>query len=49
VDHDTLRDDLTISDPKAYTKPWTGQQIFELKPSWHLGEYVCEDNMTDPR
>jgi hypothetical protein len=49
VDHDTLEDDLTIIDPKAYSKPWTGQQIFELKPSWHLGEYICEDNMTDPR
>ncbi len=49
VDHDTLQDDVTIIDPKAYTKPWTGQQIFVLKPSWHLGEYICEDNMTDPR
>jgi hypothetical protein len=49
VDHDTLQDDLTINDPKAYTKPWSGQQIFELKPSWRLGEYICEDNMTDPR
>jgi hypothetical protein len=49
LDHDTLQDNLTIIDPKAYTKPWTGQQIFELKPSWRLGEYVCEDNMTDPR
>jgi hypothetical protein len=49
VDRDTLQDDLTINDPKAYTKTWTGQQIFELKPSWHLGEYICEDNMTDPR
>jgi len=49
VDRATLTDDLTIADPKAFTKPWTGQQAFELKPSWHLGEYICEDNMADPK
>jgi hypothetical protein len=48
VDHDTLQDDLTIDDPKAYQRPWTGQQIFKLKPTWHLAEYICEDNMSDP-
>jgi hypothetical protein len=46
-DHDTLVDDVTIDDPKAYTKPWTGQQIFKLRPAWHLLEYVCEDNMLE--
>lgn len=45
VDYDTLQDDLTIDDPRAYEKPWAGQQIFKLKPDWHLIEYVCEDNM----
>jgi hypothetical protein len=48
VDRDTLQDDLTIDDPRAYTKPWTGQQVFKLKPTWHLFEYVCEDNMAVP-
>jgi hypothetical protein len=48
VDHDTLQDDLTIEDPKAFVRPWTGQQIFKLKPTWHLAEYICEDNMSDP-
>ncbi len=46
IDHDTLQDDLTIDDPRAYTKPWTGRQVFTLKPSWHLLEYICEANMT---
>jgi hypothetical protein len=45
VDHDTLQDDLTVDDPKAYAKPWTGQQIFQLKPGWEITEYVCEDNV----
>jgi hypothetical protein len=44
VNHDTLQDDLTIDDPRAYAKPWTGQQVFKLKPAWRLSEYVCEDN-----
>jgi len=43
TDHETLEDDITIDDPKAYTKPWTGQQFFKLRPNWHLIEYVCED------
>jgi hypothetical protein len=45
IDHDTLQDDITIDDTKAFTKPWTGQQIFQLKPGWEITEYVCEDNV----
>ena len=43
VDHDHLIDDLTIEDPKAYTKPWTGHLTFVLKPKWTLAEAFCED------
>jgi hypothetical protein len=46
VNHDTLTIDLTIDDPKAYTKPWGGHEIFELKPTWNIGEMICEDNVT---
>ena len=46
VDHDTLEHDLTFDDPKAYTKPWTAQVIYELKPTWNIMEYSCEDNAT---
>jgi len=49
VDHDTLQDDLTIDDPKAYKKPWTGRQIFKLRANWHLLEYVCQDERTGAR
>jgi hypothetical protein len=48
VDHETLQDDITIDDPKAYTKPWTGQRTFKLRPGWHLMEYICEDHMEEP-
>jgi hypothetical protein len=46
VSHDILTIDVQIADPKAYTKPWGGRMIFELKPDWNLGEMVCEDNIT---
>jgi hypothetical protein len=46
VNHDTLTIDTTIEDPKAYTKPWGGHAIYELKPDWNLGEMVCEDNIS---
>jgi hypothetical protein len=48
VDHGTLQDDFTINDPKAYTKPWTGQRIFKLRTGWQLMEYICEDHMEEP-
>ena len=44
VDYDTLEDNFTIDDPKAYTKPWTGQRVFRLKAGWELLEDICEDN-----
>lgn len=44
VDHDTLEDDFTIEDAKAFTKPWTAQQRYKLKPGWEIAEYVCENN-----
>jgi len=40
--HDHLVDDITIEDPKAYTKPWTARLEFKLQP-WKLTEQFCED------
>lgn len=44
VPPDILEVDLTIDDPKAYTKTWTASQFFQLRPKWNLMEMVCEDN-----
>jgi hypothetical protein len=44
VDHDTLVDEYTIDDPKAYTKSWITQRTFKLKPEWQIQEYVCAEN-----
>ena len=44
VDHDTLVDDFTIEDPKAFTKPIAVQQVYKLKPGWEVQEFVCTEN-----
>lgn len=44
IDHNTLVDDFTFEDPKAYTKAWTVQQVYDLKPDWKIRENVCEEN-----
>jgi hypothetical protein len=41
-DHDHLIDDITIDDPKAYTKLWNAHLEFKLRP-WKLTEQFCED------
>jgi hypothetical protein len=35
--------DVTIDDPKTFTKPWTVKLPFELFPDTELMEYVCEN------
>jgi hypothetical protein len=44
IDHDSLVIDLTVDDPKAYTKPWSAKLNFQLRPDWKIMEHVCEDN-----
>ena len=36
--------EITIDDPKTYTKPWKNTRIFTLRPDWELMEYSCEEN-----
>jgi hypothetical protein len=46
VNHDKLQIELTIEDPKVYTKPWTAHLFYSLQPGWSLLEQFCEDNDT---
>lgn len=39
--------EITLEDPKAFTKPWTNKRIFTLKPDWEIMEYSCEENNKD--
>ncbi|MBV9508625.1 MAG: hypothetical protein JO323_26870 [Acidobacteriia bacterium] len=41
----TLQIEITIEDPKAYTKPWGAQLQFRAHPKWNITEMVCEDNV----
>jgi hypothetical protein len=38
---------LTIDDPKAYTKPWTVNLQLNANPDTELIEYVCDENEKD--
>jgi hypothetical protein len=44
VSQNMLQVNITIEDPKAYTKPWTAERRFDLKPGWEIGEEICEEN-----
>ncbi len=39
--------ELTIDDPKAYTKPWTVHLAFTANTDTDLIEYVCDENEKD--
>jgi hypothetical protein len=48
---DTIAYEITVDDPKVFTRPWS--QMFEIKakPEWDkdgLWEYVCEENNRCP-
>jgi len=40
--------DVTIDDPKAYTKPWNVKLSWRLVPDTDLIESICEENNKDP-
>ena len=44
VNYGRLEIDLTIDDPKAYTKPWTVRVNHRLSPSDQLIEFICNEN-----
>jgi hypothetical protein len=39
--------EVTIDDPKAFTKPWKNTRVFTLRPDWEVMEYSCEENNKD--
>lgn len=44
VDGNSLEIELTVEDPKEYTKPWSTKLIFDSKADWKIMEQICEDN-----
>ena len=39
--------DVTIDDPKAYTRPWNVKLSWDLQPDTELIESICEENNRD--
>lgn len=49
ADNNTLKDEITLTDPKAFTKPWTVTKTYHrAKPGAELIEYVCLENQRNP-
>ena len=40
----TILLDITVDDPKVFTKPYTSHHRLALRPTWNLLEYICEEN-----
>jgi hypothetical protein len=47
TDYGHLETEITINDPKAYTKPWTVTVHHRLMPDQDLIEFVCQENEKD--
>ncbi len=41
VNYGTLALEMTITDPKVYTKPWVSKGTTDLRPGTELSEYYC--------
>ncbi|HEX5230001.1 MAG TPA: hypothetical protein VFW44_19950 [Bryobacteraceae bacterium] len=48
TDSNHIAYEVTVDDPKMYTRPWTNhRELDRLKPGDHLMEYSCEENNKD--
>jgi hypothetical protein len=43
-DFDTLKYQVTVDDPRTYTRPWTGGWTIQWVPDQEIQEYFCEEN-----
>ncbi|MDB5458327.1 MAG: hypothetical protein JWO72_68 [Caulobacteraceae bacterium] len=46
-DANTLLDEITVEDPKAFLKPWTTVKTFRRRPDWEPVEYDRQENDRD--
>jgi hypothetical protein len=44
VSYGRMEIDITVDDPKAYTKPWTVRHVQEIMPDGELIEFICLEN-----
>jgi hypothetical protein len=48
VDYNTLKYEVTIDDPGAYTEPWTGGVMLRWSDGNEVFEYICQQNNQNP-
>lgn len=49
VNYGTMEIEITVDDPKAYTKPWTVKVTHRIMLDTELIEFVCQENEKDVR
>ncbi len=46
---DTLELQVTMDDPKSYTKPWVSSpKLFKFEPGWEIAEWFCVSAENEP-
>jgi hypothetical protein len=45
--YDTIRYEVTMTDPEVFTKPWTIEETFRLRPNERIREYECIESNED--
>jgi hypothetical protein len=48
ISKDRINYDVTMEDPKVFTKPWVLHNSMMLREGTRLREYVCAENNLDP-
>ena len=48
INKDRINYDITLEDPKVFTKPWVIHSSMMLREGTRLREYVCAENNLDP-
>ena len=43
----TIEDEITLTDPKAFTKPIVQKVVYSRRPDWRIREYSCNENNRD--
>ncbi|HXD73495.1 MAG TPA: hypothetical protein VN628_07160 [Vicinamibacterales bacterium] len=44
VNYGTMNIDITVDDPKAFTKPWTVRHVQQIMPDADIIEFICQEN-----
>lgn len=44
TDLNSLRYEVTVNDPRTYTRPWTGSWTIQWVPGKEIEEFFCEEN-----